>query len=140
MVADQFMSQLRLRATPPAVPPRLVRRPQLEALLSRGETQPVTLLSAGPGSGKTLTVASWLSGGAFRGGAAWLTVDDTDNDLATFWADVLGALTVAAVLPADSVLYIHIQVTQPLDVTASTALKRREKHRPLPGGTTFRQL
>ena len=103
-MADQFMSQLRLRATPPAVPPRLVRRPQLEALLSRGETQPVTLLSAGPGSGKTLTVASWLSGGAFRGVAAWLTVDDTDNDLATFWADVLGALTVAAVLPADSVL------------------------------------
>jgi LuxR family maltose regulon positive regulatory protein len=98
------MSQLRLRASPPAVPPGLVRRPQLHARLSRGATGPVTLLSAGPGSGKTLTVASWLSDDGFGGVAAWLTVDDTDNDLATFWADVLGALTVAEVLPVDSVL------------------------------------
>ena len=66
-VASQFMSQLRLRASPPAVPPGLVRRRQLETLLSRGATRPVTLLSAGPGSGKTLTVASWLSGDGFQG-------------------------------------------------------------------------
>lgn len=52
LMANQFMSQLRLRASPPAVPPGLVRRRRLEALLSRGTTQPVTLLSAGPGSGK----------------------------------------------------------------------------------------
>ena len=97
------MSQLRLRASPPAVPPGLVRRPQLETLLSRGATQPVTLLSAGPGSGKTLSVASWLAV-TRSGAAAWLTVDDTDNDLPTFWADVLGALTIGAVLPEDSAL------------------------------------
>ncbi len=66
--------------------------------------QPVTLISAGPGSGKTLSVASWLSGAGCRGAAAWLTVDEADNDLATFWTDVLGALTVAAALPADSAL------------------------------------
>ena len=97
------MSQLRLRASPPVVPPGLVHRRHLDALLSQGATQPVTLVSAGPGSGKTLSVASWLSGGGFPD-AAWLTVDDNDNDLATFWADVLGALTIAAVLPTDSAL------------------------------------
>jgi LuxR family maltose regulon positive regulatory protein len=98
------MSQLRLRASPPAVPPGLVPRRHLETLLTRSATLPVTLLSAGPGSGKTLSVASWLSGGGFRGGTAWLTVDVTDNDLAAFWADVLGALTVGDVLPTDSAL------------------------------------
>ena len=103
-MATPFMSQLRLRASPPAVPPGLVARARLDALLSRSATQPVTLLSAGPGSGKTLTVASWLGGDGFGGAAAWLTVDGTDNDLATFWADVLGALTVGAALPVDSAL------------------------------------
>jgi len=98
------MSQLRLRASPPAVPTGLVPRRHLETLLTRSATLPVTLLSAGPGSGKTLSVASWLSGGGFRGGTAWLTVDVTDNDLAAFWADVLGALTVGDVLPTDSAL------------------------------------
>jgi LuxR family maltose regulon positive regulatory protein len=31
-------------------------------------------------------------------------VDETDNDLGTFWADVLGAMTIGDVLPADSAL------------------------------------
>ena len=100
----QLSSQLQLRATPPAVPPGLVQRRHVEAMLSQGSTRPVTLLSAGPGSGKTLSVASWLGGQGFPGGTAWLTVDGADNDLPTFWADVLGALTVGGVVPADSAL------------------------------------
>jgi len=102
-VANQLASQLQLRASPPTVPPGLVRRLAVEALLTRGAAMPVTMVCAGPGSGKTLSVAAWLGGAGDRA-AAWLTIDDTDNDLATFWADVLGALTVAAVLPADSAL------------------------------------
>lgn len=103
LVAHQFMSQLRLRALPPAVPPGLVRRAQVDALLNRGSSRPVTLISAGPGSGKTLSVASWLAGDG-RGAVAWLTVDETDNDLTTFWADLLGALSIGAALPAESAL------------------------------------
>jgi len=102
-VANPFASQLRLRASPPTVPPGLVRRRKVEAMLQRGATLPVTLVSAGPGSGKTLSVASWLNSAKLTG-VAWLTVDETDNDLGTFWADVLGALTVADVMPADSSL------------------------------------
>lgn len=102
-MADQFLSQLRLRALPPAVPPGLVRRAHLGELLTLGAARPVTLVSAGPGSGKTLSVSSWLGGNGFHG-AAWLTVESTDNDLATFWADVLGAMTVSGALPADSTL------------------------------------
>lgn len=99
---DRLMNQARLRATPPVVPPGLVRRRRLEQQLGDRGGPGVVLVSAGPGSGKTLTVASWLAG--FAGASAWLTVDETDNDLRTFWSDVLVALASGAALPADSAL------------------------------------
>jgi LuxR family maltose regulon positive regulatory protein len=102
VVADQFGSQLRLRASPPAIPPELVRRRRLEERLNGGSPRPVTLVSAGPGSGKTLAVASWVD--AVPVASAWLSVDESDNDLRTLWSDVLGALALGAVLPADSAL------------------------------------
>ncbi len=103
-MANHLSSQLRLRASPPTVPPGLVPRRELEEALDRGTAGPVTLVSAGPGSGKTLTVASWLTHTGVRGSAAWLTVDDTDNDMSRFWADVLGALALGGVLPVGSPL------------------------------------
>lgn len=96
-MSDRFDSQSRLRASPPTVPPGLVRRARLERRLVGDAARPVTLFSAGPGFGKTLAVASWLERSAAPG--AWLTVDESDNDLRTFWSDVLGALSLAAVLP-----------------------------------------
>jgi len=101
-MADQFGSQLRLRASPPALPSGLVRRRRLEQRLGDSSPRPVTLVSAGPGSGKTLAVATWVHAGPVA--AAWLTVDESDNDLRTLWSDVLGALALGAVLPADSPL------------------------------------
>ncbi len=68
----------------------------------------VVLLSAGPGFGKTLAVASWLD--RFPCASAWLTLDDSDNDLRTFWSDVLGALS-GEVLPPDSPLRDIIPAT-----------------------------
>jgi len=72
----------------------------LEQALSGGIPRSVVLVSAGPGSGKTTAVASWLHGSADA--TSWLTLDETDNDLRTFWADVLGALSSGDVLPAGS--------------------------------------
>ena len=95
---EQVSVQLRLRATPPVLPAAVVRRPRLEARLSRGAELPVTLVSAGPGSGKTLAVTSWLAGRETSTPVAWLTLDQTDNDLRTFWSDVLAALIVSGVL------------------------------------------
>ena len=94
------MSQLDLRTSPPAVPPRLVDRTRLHQRLSRGGRGTVTLVSAGPGFGKTLLVADWLA--SFRGRTAWLSLDRPDNDLRMFWADVLAALGAGDVLPPDS--------------------------------------
>jgi len=97
---DQLISELRLRASRPALPPALVRRRRLEQRFSGGIPWSVVLVSAGPGSGKTTAVASWLHGSADA--ASWLTLDEADNDLRTFWVDVLGALSAGDVLQAGS--------------------------------------
>lgn len=59
-----------------------VPRPRLQALLERGVMGPLTLLSAPAGSGKTTLVANWLRVAERR--AAWLSLDERDNDLARF--------------------------------------------------------
>ena len=64
----------------------------------------LTLISAGPGYGKTLTAAAWARSGGAVGKAAWLSIDETDNDLQAFWSDVLGSLATAGALPAGSAL------------------------------------
>ena len=103
-MGGQVNGLLRLRASPPAVPPGFVDRPRLSDRLTEAAGHPVTLVSAGPGFGKTLTVAAWSRSGAAPGRVAWLSVDETDNDLQAFWSDVLGALATAGALPAGSAL------------------------------------
>ncbi len=101
---ERFIGPLRLRASPPAVPTGFVRRPRLEERLTHGVAHPVTLVSAGPGYGKTLTLASWARPGVTSGVVAWLTMDETDNNLQAFWSDVLGALAIGGALPPGSAL------------------------------------
>jgi len=61
----------------------------------------VTLVSAAAGAGKTSAIAAWLaSEGAAGSVVAWMTLDDTDNDLPRFWADLITAMGVAGALPA----------------------------------------
>ncbi len=100
---DQFASLLRLRSLPPTLPPGFVHRKRLLDQLTQGTTGPVTVLSAGPGYGKTLTLASWYQQAA-PPTVAWLAVEEIDNDVQTFWSDVLGALTIGEAVPADSAL------------------------------------
>ncbi|HEY5856490.1 MAG TPA: LuxR C-terminal-related transcriptional regulator [Aldersonia sp.] len=100
---DGFTPGLRLRASRPAVPPGFVRRARLDVLLSKGVTGPVTVVSAGPGFGKTLTVAGWARLGTAPGPIAWLLADEAD-EVQAFWTQVLGALTVADALPSDNPL------------------------------------
>src|ERR1700743_2014935 len=67
----------------PRLPPRHISRPRLLAELDRVTDTPLTLLSAGPGSGKTVL----LSDGVRHTGArvAWLTPTAADADPPRFW-------------------------------------------------------
>ena len=94
---------LRLRATPPAVPPGFLERPRLDHRLTAAGSGPLTLICAGPGHGKTLTLASWIEHRSCRN-VAWLSLDDTDNDPQAFWSDLLGVLIVRGSIPLDNPL------------------------------------
>jgi LuxR family maltose regulon positive regulatory protein len=77
-----------------------VVRPRLLGLISDGVARtPVTLLSGPAGCGKTVLAASWTRTRATGNGrsAAWLSLDETDDDPATFWTYVVEALRSAAV-------------------------------------------
>ena len=58
------------------------------------------LVSAPAGFGKTTLVAEWLATGTAaqtdKRCAAWLSLDEADNDPATFWAYVIAALRTVA--------------------------------------------
>ena len=111
------------KVVPPTIPRGYLRRRRLEKLLDDGVSGPLTLVSAGPGWGKTLVVASWIReqlsaqqqagreppaapsrpAGQFAS-VAWLTLDIDDNELRIFWTGVLTALRQAGALPRDSEL------------------------------------
>ena len=98
-------SELVLRTRPPVFPIEVVRRPAVAAMLTAGtRRRGLTLVSAGPGSGKTSTVASWVRDGDADAPVGWLTLDDADNDLRTFWKDLLFAVVTSGGVPQDSPL------------------------------------
>jgi LuxR family maltose regulon positive regulatory protein len=68
---------------------RLVR-PRLTGMLDTGVQRPVTLVTAGPGWGKTTLVSAWAA--TQRLPVAWLTLDRYDNDPRAFSAHVFAAL------------------------------------------------
>ena len=73
--------------------PGLVSRPRLIERLDQGIERRLTLVSAPAGFGKTTLLAEWL--GATPAGerpAAWVSLDQSDNDPAFFWAYFITAL------------------------------------------------
>ena len=81
----RMQSVLAVKTQPPAAPPGIIDRPALADLLSTGTTKPITLVSAGPGAGKTLTVAAWTRSGKCSAPIGWLSLDPSDNDVWSFW-------------------------------------------------------
>ena len=76
--------------TPPPRP-EVVPRPRLTARLDECLDRRLTLLCAPAGFGKTTLLGEWLAG---RGGrpAAWLSLDEGDNDPARFLAYLVASL------------------------------------------------
>jgi LuxR family transcriptional regulator, maltose regulon positive regulatory protein len=96
------MTHVGLPATklaPPALPNDLVVRPRLHAALSAAVAGPLTLVSAPPGAGKTVMVASWISSAAAPGPVAWASLDSRDADRQRFWRLVAAALDIGVAAP-----------------------------------------
>ncbi|WP_434446510.1 BTAD domain-containing putative transcriptional regulator [Lentzea sp. E54] len=72
----------------PALPARLVDRPALTAALDAASTREVVVVQAGPGWGKTTSVAAW----AATRRACWLAVESQDASLERLSRKVLRAL------------------------------------------------
>src|SRR5216683_1670524 len=75
--------------------PNLVLRHRLIERLNEGLHRKLTLISAPAGFGKTTLVSEWLAGGPRP--AAWLSLDEGDNDPARFLAYLVAALQTIAV-------------------------------------------
>ena len=76
----------------------LVRRPWLAAKLLADGLHPLTLVAAPAGFGKTTLVSEWLYDLPTHANlrAAWLSLDEDDNDVARFFAYLLAALRTLA--------------------------------------------
>ncbi len=78
------------RLAVPQLPPRHVSRPRLLAALDDAASSPLTLLSAGPGSGKTVLLTDWVRAGERR--VAWLNPAAADAEPRRFWHLLMSAL------------------------------------------------
>jgi LuxR family maltose regulon positive regulatory protein len=86
----------------PEVPAGSVQRPRLIAALDGATMHPVTLVTGGPGWGKTSLVAAWAAQASRSRTIAWLTLDADDDEPRVFWTYVLAALRASgAVLPGN---------------------------------------
>ncbi|HEU4946335.1 MAG TPA: LuxR C-terminal-related transcriptional regulator [Kribbella sp.] len=84
---------LRARTTVPRPSPRTFARPRLLRQLDLGTAGPVTLVSGGPGCGKTQLVSQWAQ---LRDGpgttVGWLALGADGNDPQRLWSLLLSAL------------------------------------------------
>jgi LuxR family maltose regulon positive regulatory protein len=90
----------------------LVPRPRLTERLDRGAASKLMIVSAPAGFGKTTLLTEWLAAESARPtnkrSAAWLSLDQGDNDPVTFWTYVIAALqTVAPGFGADTLTLLQ---------------------------------
>lgn len=104
-VAGQGRSRVpSTKLTVPDLPVHFVSRPRLLALLDGATEQPVSVLCAPAGAGKTLLLAEWAlhTEGAVT---AFVSLDGDDRDERRFWSAVLNALAAQPGVPAGSPLH-----------------------------------
>ncbi len=101
----------------------LVARPRLSERLSRGVESALTLVSAPAGFGKTTLLADWLATTAAKGrSAAWLSLDQRDNDPALFWTYLVAALKTAAPGVGADALSLLQSPQPPIEAVVATLL------------------
>ena len=104
------------------IPPHrsgLVSRPHLYDRLNEGLNQKLTLVSAPAGFGKSTLVTSWLEERGHK--AAWLSLDQGDNDPARFWTYMIAAIQTILPGVGDEARQVasapQLQTTEPVVVS-----------------------
>src|SRR5664279_5052914 len=90
--------------------PKIVLRPRLTERLNEGLHRKLTLISAPAGFGKTTLVSEWVA--ACERPAAWLSLDDGDNDPTRVLTYLVAALQTIALNLGQGVL-AALQSSQP---------------------------
>jgi len=94
----------------PRLRPNVVSRPRLIERLNEGLHRKLTLISAPAGFGKTTLVSEWLAG--CERPAAWLSLDEGENDPTRFLMYLVAALQTLAATIGEGVLGV-LQSPQP---------------------------
>ncbi len=87
LLAEQLLAT---KLLVPAVGPEVLPRSRVDARLAEATRRRVTVVAAPAGFGKSTAVAAWVAGSALP--IAWLTLDESDNELGRFLAYVIGAV------------------------------------------------
>jgi LuxR family maltose regulon positive regulatory protein len=100
-----------------------VARPRLIERLGRGVESKLTLVSAPAGFGKTTLLAEWLAARTAEQSVAWLSLDDSDNEPASFWTYLIAALqTVAPEVGAPALSLLRAPQPPPIETILATLL------------------
>ncbi len=83
---------LAMKLRQPQVRASIVSRTRLTEQLNAGLSRALTLISAPVGFGKTTLLGEWLAGAAQAIPAAWLSLDEDDNDPVRFLSYIVAAL------------------------------------------------
>ena len=94
----------------PPLRPEVVSRPRLLERLNEGLRRHLVLISAPAGFGKTTLVSEWVEG--IERPAAWLSLDEGDNDPTRFLTYLVAALQTIAATLGEGVLGV-LQSPQP---------------------------
>jgi LuxR family maltose regulon positive regulatory protein len=117
-------SLLQTKLYVPGAGPGLVPRPRLIQRLNQGTLGKLTVVSAPAGFGKTTLLAEWLATSeAAKDRAAWVALDQSDNEPALFWAYFIAALqTVHAQIGKNTFALLHSPQPVPVETLLGTLL------------------
>src|SRR5713226_6579321 len=87
---ERGMLVLSGRLAPPRLPNALVERERLLSALDGALSNPLTLLCAPAGFGKTTLLSAWASRHTAQ--VAWLSLDELDTSPTRFWVSLIAAL------------------------------------------------
>ena len=100
MTGSVSVPLIRTKITIPPLRPQMVVRKRLFGLLDDGIKQPLTLISAPAGSGKTSLITSWLHEHGEKLRVAWVSLDDDERDPVHLLSHIIAALQSVEAMPA----------------------------------------